>query len=239
MGLLSGSGRSSGGGNNNPLQYSCLGDPMDRGAWWATVHRVAKSRTWLSMHTCTHTTLILCSSVRWQLLVFILNFMVKMLCSKLIWASSFSSVQCGYVIHLKYSYVNLFLFVWHFRAPNFILLNINIDSKDKIIQEDSEKCHSPTITSTQFPSVLWRKLIIFHFILLVFVKISRKMYIFLFTFLLTQKMAYYVYSCFSVLKNLKRYPRNHSFTFVPFLLICLRPSVIACHSLYLLFFYTL
>ena len=32
-------------GNGNPLQYSCLENPMDRGAWWATVHRVAKSRT--------------------------------------------------------------------------------------------------------------------------------------------------------------------------------------------------
>ena len=33
--------------NSNPLQYSCLGNPMDREAWWATVHGVAKSRTWL------------------------------------------------------------------------------------------------------------------------------------------------------------------------------------------------
>ena len=32
-------------GNGNPLQYSCLENPMDRGAWWATVHRVAKSQT--------------------------------------------------------------------------------------------------------------------------------------------------------------------------------------------------
>ena len=35
-------GRSSGEGNGNTLQYSCLGNPMDRGAWWATVHGVAK-----------------------------------------------------------------------------------------------------------------------------------------------------------------------------------------------------
>ena len=35
-------------GNSNPLQYSCLENPMDRGAWWATIHRVAKSRTRLS-----------------------------------------------------------------------------------------------------------------------------------------------------------------------------------------------
>ena len=37
--------RSSGGGHSSPLQYSCLENPMDRGAWWATVHRVAKSQT--------------------------------------------------------------------------------------------------------------------------------------------------------------------------------------------------
>ena len=37
------SGRSSGGGHGNPLQYSCLENPMDSGTWWATVHRFAKS----------------------------------------------------------------------------------------------------------------------------------------------------------------------------------------------------
>ena len=41
------SGGSPGEGNGNPLQDSCLGNPKDRGAWWATVHRVAKSRTGL------------------------------------------------------------------------------------------------------------------------------------------------------------------------------------------------
>ena len=46
-GLIPGSGRSLGGGYGNPLQYSCLENPMDRGAWQATVHRVAKSQTWL------------------------------------------------------------------------------------------------------------------------------------------------------------------------------------------------
>ena len=44
----SGSGRSPGEGNGYPLQYSCLGNLMDRGAWWATVHRVIKSQTQLS-----------------------------------------------------------------------------------------------------------------------------------------------------------------------------------------------
>ena len=44
---IPGSGRSPGERNGNPLQYSCLENPMDRGAWWATVHGVAKSRTQL------------------------------------------------------------------------------------------------------------------------------------------------------------------------------------------------
>ena len=50
-GSIPGSGRSPGEGNGNPLQYSCLGNPMDRGAWWATVRGVAKSRTRLSNFT--------------------------------------------------------------------------------------------------------------------------------------------------------------------------------------------
>ena len=48
LGLSPGSRRSPGEGNGDPLQYSCLGDPMDRGAWRATVHGVAKSRIRLS-----------------------------------------------------------------------------------------------------------------------------------------------------------------------------------------------
>ena len=43
-------GASVGGGNDNPLQYSCLKNPMDRGAWWATVYGVARSQTGLSTH---------------------------------------------------------------------------------------------------------------------------------------------------------------------------------------------
>ena len=51
LGLIPGSGRSPGEGNGNPLQYSCLENPMGRGAGWATVHGVAKSRTRLSDFT--------------------------------------------------------------------------------------------------------------------------------------------------------------------------------------------
>ena len=61
MSLIPGSGRCPGEGNGNSLQYSCLENSMDRGAWWVTVYRVAKSWTRLSVHararahTHTHT----------------------------------------------------------------------------------------------------------------------------------------------------------------------------------------
>jgi len=42
MGSIPGLGRSPGGGNNNPLQYSCLGNPMDRRAWWTIAHGVTE-----------------------------------------------------------------------------------------------------------------------------------------------------------------------------------------------------
>ena len=55
LGSIPGLGRSPGEGNDNPLQYSCLENSMDRGAWWAIVHRVSKSQTQLSnFHLLTH-----------------------------------------------------------------------------------------------------------------------------------------------------------------------------------------
>ena len=56
LGSIPGSGRPPGEGNGNPLQYSCMENPMDGGAWWATVHGVAKSRTRLSDFTSLHFT---------------------------------------------------------------------------------------------------------------------------------------------------------------------------------------
>ena len=56
FGIL-GSGRSPEGGHDNPFGYSCLENPIDRGAWWAIIHRIAKSQTGLmqlNMHACTH-----------------------------------------------------------------------------------------------------------------------------------------------------------------------------------------
>ena len=57
-GSIHGSGRFPGEGNSNPLQYSCLGNPKDRGAWWATVHTDVKSQTRLSRHMPCHFSMI-------------------------------------------------------------------------------------------------------------------------------------------------------------------------------------
>ena len=58
LGLIPGSGRPTGGGNGNQIQYSCLGNPMDRGAWRAIVHGLAKSQTQVSGCTHKHTEFI-------------------------------------------------------------------------------------------------------------------------------------------------------------------------------------
>ena len=57
-GSIPGLGRSLGEGHGNPFQYSCLGNPMDREAWWATVHGLAKSQVRLSNSTTTNVVLV-------------------------------------------------------------------------------------------------------------------------------------------------------------------------------------
>jgi len=59
---IPGLGRSPGEGNGNPLQYSCLGNPMDRGAWWATVHGVPKSLKQVSIEHLFMCMLAICMS---------------------------------------------------------------------------------------------------------------------------------------------------------------------------------
>ena len=54
VGWIPGLGRSPGGGHGNPLQYSCLENPMDRGAWWAAVHGAAKNQTGLKQFSMQH-----------------------------------------------------------------------------------------------------------------------------------------------------------------------------------------
>ena len=68
MGSTPRSGRSPGGGHDNPLQYSCLENSMDRGGWWATVHRVAESDTSEAVqHSYTHSTDQICGFKVWSL----------------------------------------------------------------------------------------------------------------------------------------------------------------------------
>ena len=66
LGLIPGLGKYPGEGNGNPLQYSCLKNPMDGGAWWTTVHGVAESRTRLSDFTLTFTFTFYEGFPRWR-----------------------------------------------------------------------------------------------------------------------------------------------------------------------------
>ena len=75
-GPIPGSGRSPGVGNGSPFQYSCLENPMDRGAWQTTIHGIAKSWTWLRTHTHTHTHLIILSFF-WTLQASLVSQLVK------------------------------------------------------------------------------------------------------------------------------------------------------------------
>ena len=66
-GSIPGVGRSPGEENGNPLQYSCLGNPTERGAWWATVPEVTKSQTQLNDFTFTHSDNLECLQARMAL----------------------------------------------------------------------------------------------------------------------------------------------------------------------------
>ena len=68
LGSIPGSGRPPGEGNGNPLQYSCLENPIDRDAWWATVHGIAKSRTQLSDFTFSISFLSIHKSIKYTYL---------------------------------------------------------------------------------------------------------------------------------------------------------------------------
>ena len=67
VGSVPGLARSPGGRNGNPLQYSCWENPMDKGAWWATVHGVAKSWTRLKLLSM-HALLSICYWILWEFL---------------------------------------------------------------------------------------------------------------------------------------------------------------------------
>ena len=97
LGSVPGSGRSPEGRNDNPLQCSCLGNPMDRGAWWATVHGVAESRRWQPLNNHNHQLLlgsILYNSIpEWTRILHYLtraDYMVCILCDTVFWKYNWS-----------------------------------------------------------------------------------------------------------------------------------------------------
>ena len=103
-----GLGRYAGGGHSHPLQFSCLENPMDRGAWWATIHRVVKTQTqlrWLSTHARTYRQ-ILCYCASLCRYCFFL-FFTK-------WMFMITQLQQVYGCHLSNSICSLHVSVSHF-----------------------------------------------------------------------------------------------------------------------------
>jgi len=107
-GSILGSGRSLGGGNGNPLQYSCLKNPMDRRTWWHTVHGVPKSQTWLkwlSMHTLIIHEVNNLSYVYWSGTWFLGNWLFASL-STFYWVGCLNvSSLYNFIIEIKFLFI--------------------------------------------------------------------------------------------------------------------------------------
>ena len=108
LGSIPGLGRSFGGGHGNPLQYSCLENPINREAWWATVPRVAKSQTrltWLSMHKLVILSkhLILCCPLLLLPSIFLI---IGVFSNELCVIFVYSSVNGQYICFLTLAIVN-------------------------------------------------------------------------------------------------------------------------------------
>ena len=101
LGSIPGLWRSSGEGNGKPLQYSWLENPMDRGAWWAIAHGVAKSRTQLSDFTFTSTQFKAASSVKpflFPSVGFVVTFCMYLQHSVSIAPGPLNIAHCNYLI---------------------------------------------------------------------------------------------------------------------------------------------
>ena len=124
LGLIPGLGKSPGGRHGNTLQYSYLENPMNRGAWWATVHRVAKSQTWLNTHARDMWILFLkCSAFQHHLFkrqCFPLNFAI----------ASFSKISWLYLHHSYFVVFISFHVCWY--PPNRIFHHLLIASPTKV-----------------------------------------------------------------------------------------------------------
>ena len=107
-GLISGLGRSSGERNGYPLQYSCIENSMDRGAWWGTVHGVTRNQAWLSEQTHVYHD----KSFRW---VGILSIIIT------VQLQNYSLIMINYVhlflVHITFLLVGLTMFLMVFLSP--------------------------------------------------------------------------------------------------------------------------
>ena len=88
-GSILGSGRSPGVGNGNPLQYSCLENPIGRWAWWVIDHRVAKSQTRLSVYARAHTHTHKAGGMQWRFITSALSML------HLVWMTTPASCLCS------------------------------------------------------------------------------------------------------------------------------------------------
>ena len=109
LGLIPGWERSPGEGNGNPLQYSCLENPMDRGAWWASVHGVAKS--WTRLSDFTFTFIIYMRSI----------YFVECISTSFLFIAKKYSIEWIYLIYSSIRY-SAFIFV-PFIISTFLLMN--------------------------------------------------------------------------------------------------------------------
>jgi len=98
VGWIPGSGRLPRGGNGNPLQYSCLGNPINRGTWWATAYGVSKSQTWLSDWACTQNSWFIsvnfcCTTKCFSYFIYIISF--KILFSIMVYHRILNIIPCA------------------------------------------------------------------------------------------------------------------------------------------------
>ena len=138
-----GPGRSPGGGHGNPLQYSCLENPMDRKAWWATVHRVTKSWTWLrQLITQTH--------------VLYLNWKNKK--AKLTKVAPNQRYPTGFRVKTKFFILSFFVCFLEYRWFKICVIlcctsYILSDQVSEFVWDSPSFCHCPSVCITMSPFI--------------------------------------------------------------------------------------
>ena len=130
MGSIPGLGRSPGGGHGNPFRYSCLENPMDREAWWATIYRVPESQTWLSDLAHKHPGFPAPFAKR----LFFSNWIVLAPSTKIIWPHM--QIVCFLTFHFIpllslslslslyiYIYIYIYIYVYFYASTTLCMVN--------------------------------------------------------------------------------------------------------------------